>query len=171
MLELTEEDVIKANSELIGDICNLNCKGIEYIDCKAEASLGFLLAIRSYQKGICDFKSYAERCIQNQILQAKKEYYRNIRCESRLSMDSIFNDYRESIGSMFFYSRDDFEELLFNDFVNHLDEKIQYLVWFYKNDYSENEILEQMHISQKYLALMKNRLLEELEIYYHFAEK
>lgn len=170
-MELIEEDVIKANSAFVRNICKLNCRGMEYFDCEAEALLGFLFAMRSYQKGICDFKSYAETCIRNHILHAKKEYYRSIRCESRLSMDSQINDYRESIGSMFFHSKDDFEELIsFNDFINRLDEKLQYLVWFYKNDYSENEILEQMHISLKYLALMKNRLIKELEIHYHFAQ-
>ncbi|MFZ3373132.1 MAG: hypothetical protein WA131_08945 [Desulfitobacteriaceae bacterium] len=165
-MKLTEEDVLKANSALIGDMCKLYCKGIEYSDCKSEALLGFLLAMRSYRKGVCDFKSYAEIYIQNHILQAKKEYYRSIRCESRLSMDSKIDDYRESVGSIFSRCSDNFEELiLFSDFVNGLDEELEYLVWFYKNDYSENEILEQMHISQKYLTLMKNRLLKELELY------
>ena len=86
--------------------------------------------------------------------------------------DSRINNYRESIGSMFFNSKNDFEELIsFNDFINHLDEKLQYLIWFYQNDYSENEIiLEKMHISQKYLVLIKKQLLKELAIYYDFAQ-
>ena len=170
MLELTEEDVIKANSKFIISICNSCCRGMEYCDCESEASLGFLLAIRSYQKGICDFKSHAETCIRNHILQVKTEYYRSLRSESRLSLDSQSNNNRESIGCMFSRSDDDFEEsLVFDDFVHHLDEKLQLLVWLYKNDYTENEILEKMHISQKLLVLMRKRLIKELKQHYNFT--
>ncbi len=165
-MRLTEDDVIKGNSALIKSICKSYCKGIEFADCEAEVLLGLLLAIRSYQRGVCNFKSHAKVYIKNHIKEAKREYYRSTRCESRLSMDSKVNNCRECIGSIFASGSGDLEEIIsFNDFVKHLDKKIQQLIRFYQNGYSEVEILEKMHISKEYLTIMKSQLLKELKQY------
>lgn len=166
-MKFTEDDVISANAAFIKNMCRLNSQGMEYHDCEAEALLGFLLAIRNYQKGVSDFKSYAEIYVKNHIRQIKRENNRNTRCQSRLSMDKRINNYQETIGSRLLCGNDDFEEVIsLKDFVDRLDQELKTLVWLYENDYTEKEILKVMHLTGEYLYKIKSRLIDEFKMYY-----
>lgn len=173
MRKLTEEDVFLYHENLIQKAASLCRKGIPWDDCLMAANEGFLDAIRGYRKEFSDFPSYAEKCIYMHIKNAKKEYNRIRRVDSRLSLDMPIEigGNKESIGSVFFSSQGDFiNSVILTDFLGSLKNEEKVVAYMCIQEYTSEEIMRLRCISRDKLNQCKKVICElwqqyNLEIY------
>lgn len=154
-MKITEEDVYVSNSSLIHEACRRFRKGMEYDDCFLAASEGFIYAMRNYQPGISEFRTYAMTIMREQIDQEQKELNRIRSIESTLSLDRPVKgeENAATIGTTFFPHTCDFmNRLLLSDFLNHLKEEQRSIAWMYIDRYTSQEILNILGISPTELS-------------------
>ncbi len=122
--KLTEDDVIKANSSIIFGLCRQYGKKLEYKDRISIANLGMFFAIRTYCKGISEFRTYAASCILEALYieQDNQRKARRVEHPLSLNMQVKSNESTQCYIEMFAHPKSDFSSnIIFSDFLSRLN--------------------------------------------------
>lgn len=165
---LTEDDVCKANDEFVKEVCRYYGKTLEREEREAIANLGMVYAIRTYQRGVSEFRPYATFCIQ-EILGVAEENQRKVRrVEHPLSLDMRLKSGKSltTYVSMIADSKEDsLYTIFYYDFLNRLEKNLQRVANMCIDNYTTAEIAEFMCISVTKVEQLKKVLLDKWTAY------
>lgn len=147
--QLTENDVYSVNSELIREVCKKYGKSLEPEDREAIANLGMIYAIRTYRRGVSEFRPYAIDYIRKTLQLAEYDSRSMKRIECQLSLDMHIKSCESSTTyvEMCIHPNSNFiSSILTCDFILHLEMKLRYFAILCIGNYSIEEIAEHMNI-------------------------
>lgn len=147
---ITDSDVIRANDEFIRTIAHNLGRSLPTEERYAIALSGFLVAIRTYQKGLYPFRVYAANIMETFLRQARRKRAEQIRLESRLSLDQPIAEGGEPLLAFLpGASGDMFHVVMLHDFLDSLHEDFRATARLYINKYTSEEIMSILSLSQE----------------------
>lgn len=166
---MNEMDVVHAYERELEQLCRRYAKGVEVEKRRAVACENMVLAIRTWDKRLCDFHPYMQAYVTEALKRIRREANR-IKRQERLSLEAPISPKTPAFTfAELFHSTYQFENAVdFHDlmhFIRETDQRLHAVAWMLADDYSPREICEAQHLDADQLDWYCYLLREAVETY------
>lgn len=156
---VTESEVIQANRKAIELLAKKYGKGLEKDDRISIASIGCLLAMRTYDYRLNNFQNYMELIIKTYLRKECKQNNRIRRTEADFSLDRPVSVENQSgtLGETFFSKKETFQDRLeIKDFLEHMEDiTVRSAAKMLLHQLDDETIRRRLHLTKEGLLQVK----------------
>ncbi len=166
---MDEMDVVRAYERELEQLCRRYAKGVEAEKRRAVACENMVLAIRTWDKRLCDFHSYMQVYVARALKETRREANR-IKRQERLSLEAPVDPETPAFTfAELFHPTYQFENSVdFHDLMREIQETDQRLcavAWMLADDYTPEEICKAQRLDPDELEWYRYLLREAVEAY------
>lgn len=166
---MDEMDVVRAYERELEQLCRRYAKGVEAEKRRAVACENMVLAIRTWDKRLCDFQPYMRAYVMKALKEVRREENR-IKRQERLSLEAPVKPETPAFTfAELFHPTYRFENTVdFHDLMHGLqetDQRLYAVAWMLADAYTSQEICEAQHLDPDGLAWYFYLLREAVNAY------
>ncbi len=170
MKRLSIHEITQANNFIYGMYVKFG-SGIREDEFRSNAWMAYMEARKKYSYELTSAQYWVdvEKIMWDKIDEQKKYINNMYRINANLSLDQIWGEYKESIGSLFFPAKGNFVNgIVFWDYVNRLGDKKVRVIRLITEREDDFDIMEQLHMSLDEYYELKLEIKEDMREYYEF---